>query len=126
MNSAECVRVVQISEMDSIGHARGRTGRAQAFFHSMNAEMTLTGITDGGVPMALPFKGLAVLPGILHLVGFPFHVAGVVMADVGGPGAVGAGDNAVAAADALLVVDVDDAVITDLSCRNRADRGAGR
>ena len=47
MNSAECVRVVQIAEMDGIGHARRCTGRAQALFHSMNAEMTLPHITSG-------------------------------------------------------------------------------
>ena len=47
MNGAECVRVIQIAEMDCIADARRRTGRAKAFFHPMNAEMALPHITSG-------------------------------------------------------------------------------
>ena len=62
MNSAECVRVIQIAEMDCIGHARRCTGRAQAFFHPMNAEMTLPHITSGRfIPLETTFLVLAVL-----------------------------------------------------------------
>jgi hypothetical protein len=66
VNGAERVRVIQIAKMDCIANARRRTGRAQAFFYPMNAEMTLSYVTSGRfIPLETTFPVLAILGGRL-------------------------------------------------------------
>ena len=78
------------------------------------------------MPMALSFKISAVLTGILHFIGFVVEITGKVMTGIGGTGTVWAGYDTVAATDAFLIINNDQAVIALIGSRNRANRCTGR